>query len=129
MTEVLTRKKKTRAAHRSSATRLMNQLAEESASEGGATLERLLQCKLSLKEKLETLKTLDEEIIALVDEDALEDQIEQADVFKERVQQSLFIAERLITLKTDKSNPRAGVTSEVTSDEPPNHDITNNCPQ
>ena len=61
----------------------MNQLAEESASEEGPTLERLLQCKLSLKEKLETLKTLDEEIIVLVDEDALEDQIEQADIFKE----------------------------------------------
>ena len=87
MTEALTRKKKTRAAQRSSATRLMNQLAEESAGKGRPTLERLLQCKLPLKAKLETLKTLDEEIIALVDEDALEDQIEQADVFKERVQQ------------------------------------------
>ena len=37
------------------------------------------------KEKLKTLKILDEETIALVDEDALEDQLEQADVFKERV--------------------------------------------
>ena len=37
------------------------------------------------KEKLETLKILDEETIALVDKDALEDQLEQADVFKERV--------------------------------------------
>ena len=45
-------------------------------------LERLLQCKLSLKEKLETLKTLDEEIIALVEEDALEDQIEQANILR-----------------------------------------------
>ena len=63
----------------------MNQWAEESDSEEGPTLEKLLQCKLSLKEKLEALKILDEEIIALVDEDPLEDQIEQADVFKERV--------------------------------------------
>ena len=39
-------------------------------------LERLLQCKLSLKEKLETLRPLDEGINALVDKDALEDQIE-----------------------------------------------------
>ena len=61
-------KKNTQAAHRSLATRLMNQLAEESASEGEPTLERLLQCKLSLKEKLETLKTLDEETITLVEE-------------------------------------------------------------
>ena len=71
------------------------------------------------KEKLETLKILVEETIALVDEDALEDQLEQADIFKERVQQSLFIAELLITLKTDKLNPHTSVTREVTSDEPP----------
>ena len=38
-----------------------------------------------LKEKLETLKILDEETTALVDEDVLEDQLEQADAFKERV--------------------------------------------
>ena len=86
MTEALARKKKTRAAHRSSATRIMNHLAEESTSEDGPTLERLLQCKLSLKEKLETLKDESHLIIALVDEDPLEDQTDQADVFKERVQ-------------------------------------------
>ena len=120
MTEALARKKKTRAAHRSSATRIMNQLAEESASKDGPTLERLLQCKLSLKEKLETLKALDEEIISLVDEDALDDQIEQADVFKERVQQSVFIAERLITSKTSTApRTRTSVRSELTSDAPP----------
>ena len=94
---------KTQAAFRSSTTRIMNRLAEESTIEEGSTLESLLQCKLSLKEKLQTLKTLDKEIIALIDEDALEDQIEQADVFKERLQQSIFIAEQLITLKTYNS--------------------------
>ena len=117
--EVLTRKKKTRAVHRSSTTRIMNQLAEESTSGEGPTLERLLQCTLSLKEKQDTLKTLDEEIIMLVDEVALEDQTEQADVFKERVQRSVFIAEQLITLKTPTAQrTHTSVRSELTSDEP-----------
>ena len=64
------RKKKVRAGHRSSATRIMNQLAEGSATEEGLTLDRLQQCKLSLKEKLETLKTLDQEILMLIEDDA-----------------------------------------------------------
>ena len=77
--DVLARKK--RAGYRLSGTRIMNQLAEESTNEEGSTLESLLQCKLSLKEKLQTLKTLDKDIISLVDGDALEDQIELANVY------------------------------------------------
>ena len=45
------------------------------------------------------IKTLDQEILMLVVDDAVEVEIEQTDVFKERVQQSVFSAEWLITLK------------------------------
>ena len=56
----------------------------------------------------------------LVDEDALEDQIEQTNIFKERVQQSVFIAEQVITLKTlTAPQIHTSVRSELTSDEPP----------
>ena len=76
MAEALTRKKKTQAALRSSATRIMNQLVEDSASEEGPTLERLLQSvKVITDREARDIKTLDEEIIALIDEGALEDQI------------------------------------------------------
>ena len=54
------------------------------------TLDRLQQSKLMLQEKLDTLNALDQEILALVEDGALKDEIEQADVFKERLQQSLI---------------------------------------
>ena len=82
MTEVV-RQKKIWAGYRSSATRLMNQLEEASAATGGPALERLLQWKLSLNDKLQKLKSLDNEILALVNDDAIDDEIEQADVFSE----------------------------------------------
>ena len=56
--------------------------------------------KLTLKKKLETLNTLDQEILVLVEDSVIEDEIEQADVFKERLQHSVIAAERLITSKT-----------------------------
>ena len=46
---------------------------------------RLSQLKLSLQEKLETLKLLDGEIIDLIEEDHLVEEIEQADGFKEGI--------------------------------------------
>ena len=55
-------------------------LAEESPD-----LSRLSQLKLSLQEKLETLKLLDGEILGLIDEGELTSEIEQADAFKEGI--------------------------------------------
>jgi len=100
MAEALARKKKVRAGHRSSATRLMHQLAEESDTAEGPSLDRLMQCKLTLSDKLQKLHTLDDEILALVDDEAVEDEIEQADIFKERIQQTVIRVERLITAKS-----------------------------
>ena len=97
MLEALVRKKKVRAAHRLSATRIMNQLEVDRTTEDGPTLDRLQQYKLTLKEKLETLNTLD---LALVEDSAIEDEIELADIFKERLQHSTITAKRLIASKT-----------------------------
>lgn len=123
MSEALARKKKVRAGHRSSATQTMNQLDVDGATEDGPTLDRLQQCKLTLKEKLETLHTLDQEILALVDDSSLEDEIEQADVFKERLQHSIITTERLIALKivaptdaTDRPSPRSTVVRTTSTE-------------
>lgn len=72
---------------------------EESAVEGGLTIERLQQCKQTLNDKLEILKMLDKEILTLTEENDMEDKIKQADIFKEWLQQLLFGAERLLMLK------------------------------
>ena len=80
-------KKKIRGGHRTSAKRIVQQSNDTIADHGGdpANDKRLQQIKLSLEEKLRTLNQLDEEILNLVDEDAVGDEIEQADLFKEKI--------------------------------------------
>ena len=119
MSEALARKKKVRAGHRSSATRMINQLETDRTSDEGLTLFRLQQCKLTLQEKLETLNTLDQEILTLVEDSALEEEIEQADVFKEKLQHSIINTDRLITLERtapmaamDGPSPRTTTATE-----------------
>ena len=80
----VTKKKRIRAGHRSSATRMLTQV-EESLAASPPDVARLSQMKLSLQEKLETLKLLDGEIVDLTEESHLADEIEQADGFKERI--------------------------------------------
>lgn len=67
----------------------MNQLEEASAITGGPAPEKLQQWKLSLNEKLGGLHALNDEILASIEDDAIEDEIEQADMFSERLQQSM----------------------------------------
>ena len=80
-TEGVTRKRRIRAGHKVSMTRMLTQinvlLADESPD--------LSKLKLSLQEKLETLKLLDGEILGLVDKGDLISEIEQADNFKEGI--------------------------------------------
>ncbi len=70
-TEVLQRKKRVRGGHRSSATRTLGQVAN-SLEESPVDAKRLTVLKLSLEEKLKTLKELNADIIELVPEDDLE---------------------------------------------------------
>ena len=78
--EDLARKKKIRAGHRASATRLLNQIdgvLAASPPDG----DKLAPFRLSLREKLETLKQLDSEIVDLTPEEGLVEEIEQADAW------------------------------------------------
>ena len=65
MTEGLARKKRIRAGHRGSATRMLNLTDDLMLSADTIDVARLAQLKLSLGEKLETLKHLDGEILEL----------------------------------------------------------------
>ena len=84
MSEELSRKKRVRAGHRASATRMINK-ASSLLEDESPNLMTLSQLKLSLQEKLDVLKHLDEEILELVDEDSVADEIQQSDGFKEQV--------------------------------------------
>ena len=73
--EDLPRKKKIRASYRASAARLFHQVAGALAATP-TNNNKLAQLKLSLREKLETLKQLDSEIVDLTPEEGLDDEIE-----------------------------------------------------
>ena len=128
--ETLARIKKVRAGHHASASRLMNQLEEASAVTGGPALEKLHQWKLSLNEKLVKLRTFNDEVLASIEDDAIAEEIEQADMFSERLQQSICHVEQLIsthrnTPPTHGNSPTTTTTGTGAASEPrPEHRVT-----
>ena len=101
MSEELPRKKRVRAGHKASATRNITR-AEALLAEDDPDVSTLTQIKMSLREKLDTLRQLDSEIVNLLeDEAAVVDDIEQADTFKEGVYSTMIRIERY--LETAKS--------------------------
>lgn len=86
MAENFEKKKRIRARHRASATRILTK-GNEALVAGTADEANLLQLKLTLEEKLGTLKQLDSEIhvVELTEEDDLATEIEQADDYKAEI--------------------------------------------
>ena len=89
MAEGLARKKKVRAGHNGSVTRMLNQI-DSILADGMPDVSKLSQLKLSLQEKLETIKHIDGEILDLIEEDKVATEIEQADSFKEGIYASMI---------------------------------------
>ena len=93
MTETggLSRKKKVRAAHRASVTRMIDQVREMLSSEEGLNAAKLKQRKQALQAKTELLNDkLDEEIVEMVPEDGLDEEVEQADLVRERIELAII---------------------------------------
>jgi len=78
----------------------MHQVEDASTVTGGPAIDKLLQWQLSLNEKLSKLQSLDDEILTLVEDGVIEEEIEQADVFRERLHQTIRGVEQLITSKS-----------------------------
>lgn len=88
MAEGLAKRKQIHAGHNSSVTRILGQLDDllgATDPTNAVAVVKLTQLKLSLQEKLDMLKHLDEEIIDLLKEDKFEDEIQQADSSKEGI--------------------------------------------
>ena len=105
--EGLSRKKRIRAGHRVSATRILNQIdgALPAVTPDSA---KLSQLKLSLQEKLETLKLLDAEIVELTPEEGLVEEIEQADGYKEGVYTAMINLEKQLSTPIATPSPATG---------------------
>ena len=92
---------------------------EEATDTTAATPDKLLQWKVSLTEKLTKIRTLDDEILTLIENDAIDEEIEQADVFSERLQEVICRIEQLILNKPSVSSTRRSSPSATTPTGPP----------
>lgn len=109
------RKKRVRAGHRASATKIIRRIDELLVVDKPDT-GKLSQLKLTLTEKLEVLKLLDAEVLDLVEEESVAEEIEQSDEFKESIYAALVRIERALapppsTPASTESGPRTSVTS------------------
>ena len=86
-----------RGGHRSSTTKMIakaEETLEATPARGIPDLPKLSQLEMSIKEKLSEIRTLDSEILALVNEEELDEEIAQADLYKERIYSTLIAIER-----------------------------------
>ena len=114
--ERLARRRRIRAGHRASATRILGQIASTLA-ETPHNADRLSLLKLTLSEKLETLKGLDAEIIETTPEEGLDDEIGQSDEFKERLYDALTRINKTISpAPTTAASPTEPRSTEPTAD-------------
>ena len=106
----LARKKRIRAGHKASASRMIHQaLGKETIDTSKLSL---LKC--SLQEKLET-RALDREIVDLIEDDKLTEEIKLVDSYKETIYSALLKIEKSTSKATPPSpTPRADDASEST---------------
>lgn len=103
--EALSRKKKVRAAHRGSVTRIIGQVRENLEGEDVPNLTKLRQQKLSLSGKVDVLSRLDDELIEMVEEEELDYEIEQADVIQERIGMCIMDIDQALKRATEDDLP------------------------
>ena len=106
MAEGLRRKKNVRAGHRASVTKLIKQVEEAIAAAPTTRIDtlKLSQLKMSLTEKLDTIKHLDDKILGLIEEEAVAGEIEQSDELKENIYTAIVSIESHCTKETAKKS-------------------------
>ena len=106
MAEALTRKRKVRAAHRASVTHMITQSKEMLDSGEELSAAKLKQKRQALEQKLELLLKLDAEIVEIIDEDVLDEEIEQADIIREKTELDLDSALYAAAATSKKHEPQ-----------------------
>ena len=99
-----TRTKRIRTAHRGAVTRLINQMDEALLT---ADVGRLKQLRQSLKNKIDILSKLDEELLLSVGEEELDYEIEQADIVRERAELAIIGLDEALTKISKRSEKRS----------------------
>lgn len=97
----VSRKKKVRAAHRASVTRMMAQ-AQDLTAEEGLDLPKLRHKREGIAAKAQILGKLDQEIVEEVHEDNLESEIEGADLVRERIELAIMELDSALSAAAEK---------------------------
>ena len=84
----------------------------------GSDVMRLSQLSKSLQEKLDVLKTLDSEILDLVEDEAVEEEIEQADTFKEGIYATIIRIDKYCAPPNTSATPTAIEPRDTTESTP-----------
>ena len=116
-----TRTKRIHTAHRGAVTRLINQMDEALLA---ADVGRLKQLRQSLKNKIDVLLKLDEELLLSVGEDELDYEIEQADVVRERAELAVIGLDEALTKihrHSEKRSPLHGWSPSSSNSEGEGH--------
>ena len=110
MSEALIRKKRVRAAHRGSVTRIVDQVYEVLQADDSFNIPRLKQQRMTLSGKLDVLSKLDDELIESIDEEELDEEVEQAD----KVREKIILAMIDIDHALERAKTRAVIDDSVT---------------
>ena len=111
----LARKKRIRAGHKASVTKTMTKVDAALSAEPVA-VSSLPLLKLTLKEKLEVIRTLDSEVLELIEEEgALTTEIQQADEYRESIHSYLLRIEAALGLATPPTGGAAAVDKTAPS--------------
>ena len=129
MSTELVAKKRVRAGHRASTTRFLGQV--ESAVVGESLdVAKITQLRRSLEDKLKALNTLDDTILTLTPEEAIEEEIVQADEIREliytalsRLELALKPAPAPVTAAARIKKASDSSVSEKPKDTPPKHGL------
>ena len=116
--EQLARKRKLRAGHRASATRMLGQV-EPSVIADPLDVSKINQLKRSLEDKLQTLSDLDEGILDLTPEDSVKAEIIQADEVKERLYAALSRLDNCLSPMVPPGRPHTSPPTDPPSTDPP----------
>ena len=103
MSDARAKKTRIRAGHKGVATRRVKEVDELLAAitpGRPADATKLAQLRLSLREKLETISKLDDELFELIDDEGeLTSEIDQADIFKQSIYATLVKLDDQLTPK------------------------------
>ena len=116
----LARKKRVRAGHRASTTRILGQV-EPSINADPLDGARINQLKRSLEKKLQSLGDLDRDILEITPDDSIDAEIVQADEMKERIYAALPRLDRCLSLT--RPSGRTTPMPDPPATDPPDGDV------